>query len=194
MDIMRNHSLFRAASAFAASLALCTPWSAYASGNATTAPSLSGAIRPATSAVVVPVLASAPDSISASAPAADLPNGLQPACDEFCALHREKMILTERRDVERLKAEIRKFKQDGAAIEPVTLPAAAPQSPPAPRVTDIAFLGAGAFSGRYIASLSLSGALRDVAVGDNLDDGWHVAQITATGVELARGKQRRWVR
>ncbi|WP_186029396.1 type IV pilus biogenesis protein PilP [Burkholderia gladioli] len=191
---MRNHFLFRAASAFAASLALCSPWSAYASGTATTAPTSSGATRPATSAVVAPVFASAPDAISASAPAADLPISSQPACDEFCALHREKMLLAEQLDVERMKAQIRKFKQDGAAAEPVPLPTAAPLAAPSPRATDIAFLGAGGFAGRYVATLSLSGVLRDVAVGDDLDDGWHVVRINAAGVEIARGKQRRWVR
>ncbi|WP_279608926.1 type IV pilus biogenesis protein PilP [Burkholderia gladioli] len=192
---MRTHLLLRASLAFAASLALFSPWAAYAGGTATTAPTSSGVPRPPATTVVAPVLASAPDvPLSASSSTSDLPTSSQPACDEFCALHREKMLLAEQLDVERMKAQIRKFKQDGAAAEPVTLPTAAPLAAPAPRAADIAFLGAGGFAGRYIATLSLSGVLRDVAVGDNLDDGWHVAQINAAGVELARGKQRRWVR
>jgi type IV pilus biogenesis protein PilP len=51
-----------------------------------------------------------------------------------------------------------------------------------------------AYNGRYSAVLSVAGVAVPVQVGDQVADGWKVARITDTSVELARGRESRTVR
>ncbi|WP_333983353.1 type IV pilus biogenesis protein PilP [Burkholderia gladioli] len=64
-----------------------------------------------------------------------------------------------------------------------------------PPMADLSFVGAGAFNGKWIATVADdSGVFYDVQVGDILPSGWKVTLIDPLFVQLERGRQRRQIR
>ncbi|WP_186094239.1 type IV pilus biogenesis protein PilP [Burkholderia gladioli] len=106
------------------------------------------------------------------------------------------------RDAERVSSDTpaNSIKSAPAALEADPLPAttAASASPFATRrpdviAADLSFVGAAAFNGQWMATLSDSAGTYDVHLGDTLPSGWKVTRIDPQAVELARGRQRRKV-
>ncbi|WP_186143669.1 type IV pilus biogenesis protein PilP [Burkholderia gladioli] len=79
----------------------------------------------------------------------------------------------------------------------VTTPSPSPEisKRAGPPMADLSFVGAGAFNGKWIATVADdSGVFYDVQVGDILPSGWKVTQIAPLFVQLERGRQRRQIR
>ncbi|WP_186198859.1 type IV pilus biogenesis protein PilP [Burkholderia gladioli] len=79
----------------------------------------------------------------------------------------------------------------------VTTPSPSPEisKRAGPPMADLSFVGAGAFNGKWIATVADdSGVFYDVQVGDILPSGWKVTQIDPLFVQLERGRQRRQIR
>lgn len=142
----------------------------------------------ANTAASVPVAAATPRP-------ADAPADAQ-CQDELCALEREKMVLTAKLAVAKLKSDIRKLELSDSP-SPVSTPPAASSLPALmgeASAADISFVGSASYGGVATATLSIGGSSRDVGVGDLVTEGWRVGQITPIAVELTRGKQHRWIR
>ncbi|WP_186064851.1 type IV pilus biogenesis protein PilP [Burkholderia gladioli] len=106
------------------------------------------------------------------------------------------------RDAERVSSDTsaNSIKSAPTALEAPPLPAttAVSASPFATRrldviATDLSFVGAAAFNGQWMATLSDSAGTYDVHLGDTLPSGWKVTRIDPQTVELVRGRQRRKV-
>ncbi|WAG21734.1 type IV pilus biogenesis protein PilP (plasmid) [Burkholderia gladioli] len=79
----------------------------------------------------------------------------------------------------------------------VTTPSPSPEisKRAGPPMADLSFVGAGAFNGKWIATVADdSGVFYDVQIGDILPSGWKVTQIDPLFVQLERGRQRRQIR
>ncbi|MBR8426437.1 MULTISPECIES: hypothetical protein [Burkholderia cepacia complex] len=148
----------------------------------------------------------APGVATASQPASAVAPASASTDSDTLALARARIpLLQAEREITALEKEIAQNRQAaddakrpkllGGAGGPTAAGIPMGELPPvARRSADVALVGVGSYDGRNTATLVINNVTHDVKVGDALENGWTVARIARDGVQLAQGRQTRWVK
>lgn len=139
--------------------------------------------------------AEAPAALPASASAAS--DAKLPISEQLAQEQAQTMLLMARATNAKLREQIKEADKSGAvALNGLLGGLNAPLTAPKKQATDndervTSIQGAGS---EYQAFLQVGGRTIIVEVGDTLSDGWRVARITSSSVELSNGKSTRTLR